>query len=929
MTSIVESKNDALDNPDIINCMWTGAVITDDGKTLGNCMLGINRLNKRFVTVAEKPVLDALEQARKEYNKVLLLLNSDNKAIYHILRKKPDEEIGRVKFTSGLWWRYFDEFRYEDRNIICDFDDFKNLIYKADDGKIAAYKKTDGKNITKEIQNLLKKNFTDFPVSFLSQLAKKKTRDTKTKIDWELRCKGACGPCRMESELTVQKAPLENKKKRIFAAVRFYSRPIKIETKENDELEIVHDLKSIMCCIHPNSIQRQSLTAVSEEMDSDDFEKIGKTKSPQLMFQTFVKGGDISQIAAGIDMTGIYNVRHIQNLETKLQDKKYGYKEGKLTALCEAAQKSYEADLEFNNEKKNTKNAFYYGGIHHLNFLFPLFIMLYSYVGFWLFEAFVIDVFMDFTESLILAWLGFKVLNFIVSICSPLGGLFPIPLFEVITQSPTGQTVADSWRHFLFGYKMYLGKPLKRTIYIHSDRFRGFLYGCYNGFGHEGHHYNYLLDCIKFLQTMNNVYLSKYLFRLYFGEVHSMLALGKHTKNMPKTWSKHQTYNYLGIRMDLHRYAIYSLNVQKALGNINLFKYISTKNTIDYSKSCQNFDYVTLQSMYDDIARLVKKGDLRDAYIPREAKNVAHTSKEINEVKDFYNWEEEKIVDEKAQIKTSKFDEFLNDDSIESMQDGIYVYYRPLPDYKWLYGVVNTETCTCTYYPSMNSPMVSKGRRKGTLKNEINCPGEWSYYNDEFVKLFTLETHMLNGGSTHRNNVFSELTNRWKKNQEGHRTAIEVVKYCVETTYNRLVLRQSWFLQFQDQTARQNLKIFKDSTDLDGIYHKGQDRIDSDSPLYAVHEDLVSFSNYLNVKQYSHIHRQLCRLFKEDNYGVTEAAPLFKNSENKTYRAVVSALTQGFKPAKNREKDAMLLGNWLEGWKRDVGLDKQNDSNKN
>ncbi len=80
--------------------MWTGDIMTVDGKTLGNCMLGINGLNKRFVTVAEKPVLEMLQNARKEYNKFLLKVNSDDKAIYHILRLKKEKQVGTIKFTS-------------------------------------------------------------------------------------------------------------------------------------------------------------------------------------------------------------------------------------------------------------------------------------------------------------------------------------------------------------------------------------------------------------------------------------------------------------------------------------------------------------------------------------------------------------------------------------------------------------------------------------------------------------------------------------------------------------------------------------------------------------------------------------------------------------------------------------------------------------
>eukprot|EP01084_Bolivina_argentea_P037483 69348_1 len=94
------------------------------------------------------------------------------------------------------------------------------------------------------------------------------------------------------------------------------------------------------------------------------FTKIGNVHSPQLMHQEFIRGADIAQVEAGIDITGVYNVKNIQNLETQLKNDEYGYKNGEIAAINGAREKSYEADLDFNHEVRDKNNARYFGQIH-------------------------------------------------------------------------------------------------------------------------------------------------------------------------------------------------------------------------------------------------------------------------------------------------------------------------------------------------------------------------------------------------------------------------------------------------------------------------------------------------------------------------------------------------------------------------------------
>ncbi len=84
----------------LIESLWHGEFKTEDGRTLGNCMLGINKYNERFATVPHPVVKSNFQMMRQQYNEILTRANAGDDIVCHILMMKKEDLIGRHEFDA-------------------------------------------------------------------------------------------------------------------------------------------------------------------------------------------------------------------------------------------------------------------------------------------------------------------------------------------------------------------------------------------------------------------------------------------------------------------------------------------------------------------------------------------------------------------------------------------------------------------------------------------------------------------------------------------------------------------------------------------------------------------------------------------------------------------------------------------------------------
>ncbi len=83
----------------IIQTLWKGPTITEDGKTLGNCKHGITVQNERFASVPHPVIGNLLSQERERYNSVLISTTESNGNITKILQSSGRSE-GKVEYKQ-------------------------------------------------------------------------------------------------------------------------------------------------------------------------------------------------------------------------------------------------------------------------------------------------------------------------------------------------------------------------------------------------------------------------------------------------------------------------------------------------------------------------------------------------------------------------------------------------------------------------------------------------------------------------------------------------------------------------------------------------------------------------------------------------------------------------------------------------------------
>ena len=87
-------------------------------------------------------------------------------------------------------------------------------------------------------------------------------------------------------------------------------------------------------------------------------------------------------------------------------------------------------------------------------------------------------MFIDFTGSLVQMYQNNAMYSAICSVANPEGNLQPCTLFETILSDMTGNMIKGICTEFVDKYEELMGGQFggSRTIYIHSDMFKGTLH---------------------------------------------------------------------------------------------------------------------------------------------------------------------------------------------------------------------------------------------------------------------------------------------------------------------------------------------------------------------------------------------------------------------------------------------------------------------
>eukprot|EP01084_Bolivina_argentea_P267234 453576_1 len=573
-TTNEEMKENESDHINVIDTVFKGPTHLEDGRSLANCNLGITAKNIRFANKPHPTIQQNFARALKSYQNVLSKINSDSKCIHHILRSR--QTNNDISFEFGIYWIYFNKYNYDDRNTHILASELEGLLY-AEDDDVYVCKYSKKSEITQRLKTLLKNIDEDFPKSVLAHLGRQHVSQNKNKIMFHCYCK-LCD-CDCQVEIVIPKKPL------LSGRLWFY----------------IQEIFNGLICIHPYGIQKQYKSDQSN-LKVEDFQKVGCIFSPILTHQHMITDDNIDFVCDGINDEGVYNTNQLQNVLNSKRNDESQLSSGEIEAIRAIAKKLYLRDLEFNDDKPSKDNIYYYGELHHFQWLSPRFAMLYNYSSLELQKEFVIDLFMDFTEGIIAG----KYYNLILSMVNPLGGVLPYPLLEVITEAPTGYTVRISITHYFMAYSIYTKAKFKRLCFWHVDRFKGWIYGIYFGTGYGGHHFQYLLDGVLFMKTMDNKYMLKYWFRICFGECHTMVSLATYTKNLTGSehWKiKENKWAHSCTIMEIHRHITEALNRIDFLMNLNFMKLSLTRKIIPFDE-IKDFKYYG----FEDIEKMIQKG---------------------------------------------------------------------------------------------------------------------------------------------------------------------------------------------------------------------------------------------------------------------------------------------------------------------------------
>eukprot|EP01084_Bolivina_argentea_P267233 453574_1 len=558
---------------DVLDTVFKGPRYLEDGRSLANCNLGITSKNIRFATKPHPTIKENFEAALRSYQKVVNKFCSDDKCIHRILRAK--QSSGDIHFEFGMYWIYFNRYNYNDKNICIELSDLQGLIY-VENGEVYVCKYDDRHEFTRRLKELLKKVDSDFPKSLLAHLGRQYVSDNTNELIIHCYCK-LCD-CEVEVDIEIRKKPLIRGNKLLHIQKKFNG----------------------MICIHPSGIQKQYKSDKSK-LKLKDYEKIGVIFSPILTHQYMINNENIDDVYDGIHYEGIHNMNQMGNILHAKRIEELGMSVGEIEGIKTISEKMYLRDCKYHNEKPTKENRYYYGELHHFQYLPPQFAMLFNDTSLDLLDGYVVDMFMDFTENLVK-----NKYNLILSMVNPLGGILPYPLMEVICDMPNGYTVRISMTHLFYAKSIYTTAKWKRIYFFHLDRFKGWLYGIYFGNGYGGHHFQYLLDGVLFMKTMDNKYMLKYWFRICFGECHTMVSLATYTKNLTGSehWKiKENKWAHSCTIMEIHRHITEALNRIDFLMNLNFMKLSLTRKIIPFDE-IKDFKYYG----FEDIEKMIQKG---------------------------------------------------------------------------------------------------------------------------------------------------------------------------------------------------------------------------------------------------------------------------------------------------------------------------------
>eukprot|EP01084_Bolivina_argentea_P192370 330272_1 len=851
-------------NPlNIISRLFRGprSKITEESKeeiNLANCTLGITRNNERYANPADKNVKQYLDEVLEVYNTTLQVINSGKQFIYDLFRTRCNN-VGEVVWKYGMWWRRFVGYNYKNKNILVECDDLlndkepeKSILKINKDDEVTLNDEND--NLTAAFVRLLKESDSDFPPSVLSHLARGRVHDNESNVVQELYCFAKACPIWLNLYIS-KKHVVDRKRKNVSPTNMYIQKQWGVEDAE---------------CFHFNGCQQQSKNSFENQELSlrQDVTKIGQVYSGIMAMSDFITDNNVDDVIAGIEAKGFYNLSNMQNMVKHLKEREFGFLSHDVDTITKVAETTYQRDLSFNNQKESLKNRKYYGEIRFLNWITPILIVMSNHTSNELWLRAVIDIFLDFTEGNVIDYRDKKVTELVCSMATALGGIVPYPLFHSLCHSPNAETVETSFHVFNKSQSYYTSQKVNRIIFIHVDKFKGYLPGVYYGFGHTGHHYNYLLDCIKLLRTMNYNGLNKYKFRLVECGVHNMLGLGKHDSHNKENMSTTQQKCHKMIMMECHRFINYSLSTHYLLSYYELLKYILTKKTIPSTQlTAKNYKY---HSLYD-FDSLIKKG-MKGAQKEKvkefefEFSDPSERAKDVKHIKDnILDWDDPP-TETAPDDNSAGFIDFLADDSIDKLETDRYRYLRIWDKYKHIYYRYDKQKEEIKWYPVAFESFITV--KNDIIHNDHICIEDWRYYELHYGKTVSLTTHMIGGASLFPHNQSGETVNRQNKNQKKFLKKLTVGQYVTFTAANKEKDRRCYLVRVKDQVSRVAGRILQDTNedleDEDSIILKDNRAMEKNDEFMDLALLLSDFWENNICSGYTNCHKTLAVLLQNE-----------------------------------------------------------------
>eukprot|EP01083_Nonionella_stella_P068169 180779_1 len=894
----------AIEMVDVASSMYAGVRPMEDGRTLANC-LGNNAL--RFATVPSKSVADNLQKEHDRYNQLISKINSDHSAISHLFRSK-SSGVGRPEFQYGIWFRYFDDLDFENKNPWVDYTDLMGCGHDQNDalfilepsGIIVNPILRTNHTTADKFEQILRKNVPNFPKSFRVAI-----KEVDCKLAQQIKCSLYCSAraCPMNCTVIIPKM-----------AIR--------EGMKEFKISIIFGPKDGHC-IHVNGAQEQSNKKDSKLKDYKDLTKIGEVVSNVLTINDMITDANVEDVLSGVNQDCPYNINQLKNKNKALRAAHYDWGHDDIETIRKVQQATYKRDCEFNEEAISNDNGYYFGEIRFLNWIYPALVMIWNYTSIILVWIFVIDIFLDFTEGLVSPFENYPLYNLIASVACPLGGVVSYPLFECITHRPNGECVMLTFLWFFKSFRVFTSAVAwkKKPKYIHCDRFKGFLAGIYKGSGYYGHHYNYLLTSIMAINNQDLSLLSKYWFRLCYCNTHTMLAIGTHKVNI-KTWPKKKQWGHLALMMELHQYIITALNVTDLLAAVNTLKLVLTVSEMSTNTQIE-FDYFTMDSLISTLQHKLEKlqdGESDDTLDDqKEMKKTSEIAADIHTVKEIYDWENP--IEAQRQEFDLNCNDFMTNTALNRFETMEYILFRPFAKYRNVVIILDKKSMRSWIMPynvSFNALIISDD---GNISNVTCASDDWTYYVAEHMTNIGCTSHIVIGGSMFSNNIPAEETNRFKKNQMKMWKKPTLGQYVSCVAANREKIRRGIYIREKDICARASWTALKQgNVDNEGdiemddgitLKNKNENKLAKSDEHYETCILLQRFYNAQKATTYAECARILEKEISSTQIIDEHKTLMASFSKKKWYNTVRILLKVEYLTSAQR-KQATLLKQWLK-----------------